>query len=60
MEMGLVTAGITGLDPAEGMDVCVVCCTVKTKEQDRTIRTKKQVRRKYSGRTRGGDKKKKS
>jgi hypothetical protein len=33
------------------MDVCVVCCRVKTKEQTRTIKTKKQVRKKYEERT---------
>ena len=26
------------------MDVCVVCCTIKTKEQARTIKTKEQAR----------------
>jgi hypothetical protein len=36
------------------MGVCVVCCTVKIKEQGRTIKTKKQVRKKHKERTRGG------
>jgi hypothetical protein len=28
---GRALAGITGSNPAGGMDICVVCCTVKTK-----------------------------
>jgi hypothetical protein len=34
------------------MDVYVVCCTAKAKSQARTIKTKKQVRKKYKERTR--------
>ena len=32
---------IASSNPAEGMDVCVVCCTEKTKDQAWTIKTKK-------------------
>jgi hypothetical protein len=40
------TAGIT-LPNLARMVVCVVCCIVKTQEQARTAKTKKQVRKKY-------------
>jgi uncharacterized protein YeaC (DUF1315 family) len=33
------------------MFVLCVCCTVKTKAEDRTIKTKGQVRMKYKERT---------
>jgi hypothetical protein len=36
------------------MDIFVVCCTVKKKEQARIIKTKKQVRKKYKERKRKG------
>ena len=45
-------AGIAGSNPARGMDVCGVRCTVRTKGKARTIRTKEQVRIKYKERTR--------
>jgi hypothetical protein len=39
---GRSVAGVAGSNQAGGMDVCVVCCTVRTKiAKARTIRTKK-------------------
>ena len=49
---GQSLAGMSSLNPAGGMDVCVVCCTVRTKEQAITIREKKHVRKRYTERTR--------
>jgi hypothetical protein len=43
---GRSLAGIAGSNP--------VCCTLKTKEQARTIKTKKQVWKKYKERIREG------
>jgi hypothetical protein len=43
---GRSLAGVAGFEPAGGLDVCVVCCTVKTKEQAKTIQTKKEVQKK--------------
>ena len=40
-------AGIAGLKPAGGMDVCVVCCKYRQKTKFRIIKTKKEVRMKY-------------
>jgi hypothetical protein len=40
-------AGIAGSNPAEGMDECIVCCTLKTEAVARTIKTKKQVEKKH-------------
>ena len=31
--------GVTGSNPAGSMDICVVCCTLRTKGKARTIRT---------------------
>ena len=31
---GRSLAGVAGSNPVGGMDVCVVCCTVKTKRQN--------------------------
>jgi hypothetical protein len=38
-------AGIAGSNPAGVIDACVVCCTLKTKKQTRTINTKKKLRK---------------
>jgi hypothetical protein len=40
-----------GLYPAGGIDACCVCCTVEKKEQARSIKTKKQVRKSTKRRT---------
>ena len=37
---GRSLAGVAGSNPAGSMDVCVVCCTVRTKGKATTIRTK--------------------
>ena len=37
---GRSLAAVAGSNPAGRMDVCVVCCTVRTKGKARTIRTK--------------------
>ena len=50
-------AGIVGLYPSAGMDVCVVCSTVQTMAPARTIRTK--TSKEKVQRTRGLQKKKK-
>ena len=39
---GRSRAGVACSNPAEGLDVCVVCCTLKTKEQTGTIKRKKK------------------
>ena len=52
--------GIAGSNPAGVVDVCVVCCTIKTMERARTVKTKKQVRQSYKDRTREGVQKKNS
>ena len=43
---GHYVAGIAGSNPAGGADICVVCFTMKTKEQARAMQTQKQVRKK--------------
>jgi hypothetical protein len=45
---------MSSLNPAGGMDVCVVSCTEQTEEKARTIRAKKQVGKRYTERTREG------
>jgi hypothetical protein len=45
-------AGMWGSKPSGSIDVCVVCCTVRPKEEARAIKSKKQVRTKYKDRTR--------
>jgi hypothetical protein len=40
--------------PLGGMNVCVVCCAVKSKTQATAIKSKKRVRKKYKERTREG------
>jgi hypothetical protein len=42
---GRSLAGIAGSNPAVGKDVCVVCCTVKRKEQVRTNKYGKGTKR---------------
>ena len=37
-------SGIAGSNPAGGIDICVVCCTVKTKAQARTMTAQKKYR----------------
>jgi hypothetical protein len=44
--------GVAGSTPARGMNICVVCCTVKAKEQAGTVKRKKEVRKKYKERKR--------
>jgi hypothetical protein len=36
-------AGIAGSNPVSIVDVCVVCCTVKTKAEAGAKKTKKQI-----------------
>jgi hypothetical protein len=43
-------SGITGSNPAAVIDVCVVCCTVKTKTQAWIMKTKKEIQREIKGR----------
>ena len=38
---GRKLAGVAGSNPAVGMDVCIVCCTVRAKDKAGTIRPKK-------------------
>ena len=47
-------AGISVLIPSGDMGVCVLCCTLKAKAQTSTVKTKKQVRKTYTDRTREG------
>ena len=45
---GRSLAGIAGLNPGRGVDVCVMCVVSKDKKAKcRTIKTQKQVRIKY-------------
>jgi hypothetical protein len=39
---GRSRAGVACSNPAEGLDICVVCCTLKAKEQAGTIKRKKK------------------
>ena len=49
---GLSLVGIVSSNPANGVDVCVVCCTGKTKKQARIKKTKTQLRKEYKQETR--------
>jgi hypothetical protein len=57
---GLSLVGIAISNPADGVDVCVVCFTGKTKKQARTKKTKTQLRKECKEETREEIQKKKS